>query len=517
MATGALAGAVAMVLALLVAYLASLIGLPYAPSSLGQAIIEVLPGWISVPLIELLEFWAQRLLVVGVLAAFVVAGAAAGIVAVDPRRSGTLVATVTVAPWLATVLGAELFAGQHIDLGGNLIDSAVGLVAFAAMLLFLQETIRTAPGVGAPASEATATVPMPSRRRVLAGAMAVAAVAAASAIALGRGVEATARRATAGVLVAARRLKKTETVVPGEPAFETVERLTPRLTQNVDHYTVDTALIDPRVTPSRWALQIGGAVERPYALSFEELLDLEAVEQLHTLECISNEIGGELVSTALWTGVPLRDLLERAGVKPGAFDIVLRSVDGYSDSIRLDKALDPRTIVAYLMNGAELPEEHGFPARLLVPDIYGMKNIKWLERIEVATHDYQGYWMERGWSDSAIVNTHTRIDVPGRDLRWAGGPLVIAGIANAGQRGIRRVEVSTDGGQTWADATLEPALSPLTWVRWKLEWTPPGTGRHRIVARATDGGGETQTPVRREPFPAGATGYDQMEVNVQRA
>ncbi len=263
-----------------------------------------------------------------------------------------------------------------------------------------------------------------------------------------------------------------------------------------------------------WKLEVAGNVERPFAIGYDELLDMEAVERPHTLECISNEIGGDLISTAVWVGVPMADLLARAGVKAGAYDAVLTSVDGYSDSIRIAKAQDPDTLVAYLMNGVTLPEEHGYPARALIPGIYGMKNVKWLHRIEVVTFDFQGYWMERGWSDVAAYNTHVRIDAPPVSPRLENGGVVIAGIAFAGQRMISRVEISTDGGKTWVEAELEEAPGRHTWRRWRYVWTPPGAGRYRLVARAIDGDGQRQTSVRRPPFPDGSTGYHEREIGI---
>jgi len=268
---------------------------------------------------------------------------------------------------------------------------------------------------------------------------------------------------------------------------------------------------------AKWTLDIGGSVANPFSLTYEQLLDLEAVEQLKTLECISNEIGGDLMSTALWTGVPLRDLLARAQPTAQTYDVKLTSVDGYTDSIRIEKAMEPDTIVAYLMNGVTIPQDHGYPARLLVPNIYGMKNVKWLRSVECVTFDYLGYWMERGWSDLAVINTNTRIDTPVRAAKWDGSAKIpIAGVAFSGARGISTVEVSADGGKTFNKAELEPALGPLTWVRWKLDWTPSGTGRFTIVARSTDGTGERETEIRRDPFPNGATGWDSVDVVITR-
>jgi DMSO/TMAO reductase YedYZ molybdopterin-dependent catalytic subunit len=317
--------------------------------------------------------------------------------------------------------------------------------------------------------------------------------------------------------MAARRLRTRVDIPAPDPAVDALPGITPRITANADHYTVDTTLVKPRVLIDEWRLDILGEVESPFSLTYDQLLDLEAVEQLHTLECISNYVGGDLISTALWTGVPLRDLLNRARVKPGAYDVVFTSVDGYTDSIRIAKAMEERTLVAYLMNGETVPQDHGYPARMLVPDIYGMKNVKWIRSIEVKNFDFFGYWQTQGWSDSAPINTNARIDVPGRSVRWDGGTVTVAGIAFAGARGISKVELSTDGAKSWGMATLEDAMGPLTWRRWSYRWTPNSAGPARLIVRATDGTGNTETPIGRPPYPDGATGYDAVDVTVQRA
>ena len=504
--------------ALLVSYLASLIGFTFAPAALGQAIIAILPGAVAVPLIELLQFWAKRLLIAGVLVAFLACGAFVGAAAADPRRRDRTVVAIALLPWALTILLSQVFAGRTIDLPSILLTGSVGAAAFLIALQLLSGAAAYQPNdapsggtIGVMETEAS-----PSRRRALLGAAAVAGVIAIASVGLGSTVRATLRK-TEAIRAAARRLRPggTAVVPPPDPAFGGITGLTPRITENAAFYTIDTALIKPAVDAATWRLDVTGAVEAPFSLTYEELLDLEAVEQLKTLECISNNVGGDLLSTALFTGVPLRDLLTRAKPKAGAYDVKLVSVDGYSDSIRIDKALDPGTVVAYLMNGYTLPEDHGFPARLLVPNIYGMKHVKWLRTIEVVTFDYQGYWQERGWSDSAIVNTNTRIDSPA-SLRWNGDTVALGGVAFAGARGIKLVEVSTDGGASWQTATLEPALGALTWVRWKLDWTPSRIGKHTVLARSTDGTGERETSIRREPFPSGATGYDRIDITVQR-
>jgi DMSO/TMAO reductase YedYZ molybdopterin-dependent catalytic subunit len=503
--TGLLVGALAMFLALDVAFLISLIGLPFTPFALGQAFIDVLPGFISIPLIETLQYWAKGLLIVGVLVLFFISGATTGALAVSARRRDISVAAAVAAPWLVAVALGQLFAPLRIDFATSLIDAAVGIATNSLALAFL-----------APASLSNDRAPAPQRRRVLMTGAGIAALVAIGALPLSR-VLAGAGQQIGGVAQSARKLAQRATIPAGDAAIDALAGTTPRITANEDHYTVDTTLVKPRVDIESWKLEITGNVERPFNLTYDELLDLEAIEQVRTLECISNPIGGELISTAVWTGVRMKDLLEKAGLKANSYDVVLTSVDGYNDSFPVAKAMEPDTFLAYLMNGKTLPQDHGYPVRVLVPNIYGMKNVKWLQQIKVETFDFKGYWQEQGWSDTAIINTNTRIDIPtSRSVRWDGGTVPIVGIAFAGARGIKSVQVSVDDGKTWNEATLEAAPGPLTWVRWVYRWTPDGPGTRTIRARATDGKGDTQTPVRRDPYPDGATGYDLIDVNVIR-
>ena len=500
--TGLLVGALAMFLALDVAFLVSLVGLPFTPLALGQAIIDVLPGAISIPLIETLQFWAKGLLVIGVVALFFVGGAVAGALAVSPRRSNAAVITAVAAPWIIAVGLGALVAGQRIDLGTSLIDGAAGVAVNALALAFL-----------APASLDRSAAPAPDRRRVLFGAAGVAVLAALAGLPLSRALASVGTQ-IGNVAQGARHLKEKASIPAADASVDAITGITARLTATEDHYTVDTTLVKPRVDIASWKLSITGNVERPYSLSYDELLDLEAIEQVRTLECISNPVGGDLISTAIWTGVRMKDLLDRAAPKANSYDVVLTSVDGYADSFSIAKALESDTFVAYLMNGRTLPVDHGYPVRCLVPNIYGMKNVKWLTEIRVETFDFKGYWQTQGWNDTAVINTNTRIDVPGRTVRWSGGDIPIAGIAYAGARGIKQVELSFDEGKSWQAATLEPAAGPITWVRWVLQWTPSGPGNRTIWARATDGRGNVETPVQRQPYPDGSTGYDTVALNV---
>ena len=502
--TGLLIGVLAMFLALDVAFLVSLVGLPFTPFALGQAIIDVLPGWISIPLIELLHFWAKALLVIGVLALFLIAGGVAGVFAISVRRSDAAVLGVVAAPWIIGVVLGQIFAADKIDLGTSVVDAAVGLAANALGLSYL-----------APAALARDAEAAPSRRRVLLGGAAVAAVAALGGLPLSRAIPVAGSR-LGNLPSMARHLVQAVTLAPADPEIDALAGITPRITANEDHYTVDTTLVKPRVDIATWKLEITGAIEAPFSLTYDELLDLDAIEQVHTLECISNPTGGELIGTAVWTGVRMRDLLQRARPTAKAYDVVLTSVDGYVDSFPIAKAMEPETLLVYLMNGKTLPQDHGYPVRVLVPNIYGMKNVKWLREIEVASFDKLGYWQEGGWSDGAVENTGTRIDIPARTLKWDGGAVTVAGIAFAGARGIGKVELSFDSGRTWQPAKLEAAAGPLTWRRWSAQWTPPNVGTHTLQARSTDGRGDTETPVSRPPFPNGASGYHVFQVNVSR-
>ncbi|MBI3949347.1 MAG: molybdopterin-dependent oxidoreductase [Acidobacteria bacterium] len=301
-------------------------------------------------------------------------------------------------------------------------------------------------------------------------------------------------------------------VAGGNGTFPNLDGLAMEITLTEDFYQVSKNIIDPDLDAEAWSLEIGGLVDRPLKLSYADLKAMEAVEQYATLECISNEVGGDLIGNAKWKGVRLRTLLEQAGAQSSVRDVVLRAADGYSDSIPLDLALQDSTLLIYEMNGAPLTPTHGFPVRLLVPGIYRMKNVKWMTHIELVDYDYKGYWQKRGWDDWAEYKTMSRIDVPQASASRAG--TTIAGIAFAGDHGINRVEVSTDGGATWEAAELRAPLSPYSWVLWQHPWIPPQAGKFQVLVRATDGWGQTQTAEKAEPIPDGASGYHQRTINV---
>jgi DMSO/TMAO reductase YedYZ molybdopterin-dependent catalytic subunit len=302
---------------------------------------------------------------------------------------------------------------------------------------------------------------------------------------------------------------------PADAAIAAVPGITPELTANRSFYVVDESLDDPDIDASRWRLRIHGAVATALAVGYEDLLAMPAVEQYVTLECISNRVAGRLMSTALWRGVPLADLLRRAGVDNGrAVKVVTRAVGGYATDLPIARALDPRTLIAYGMNGRTLPRSHGFPARIITPGLYGMKNCKWLSEIEVVTHDAFGYWEERGWSDRAVVRTMSRIDTPFDNARVPPGT-TLAGAAFAGDRGIARVEITVDGGRTWKPARLGRALASTTWRQWAYTLPVETKGELDVLVRAIDGRGMVQDSEFRSPHPSGASGLHRIALTVE--
>jgi DMSO/TMAO reductase YedYZ molybdopterin-dependent catalytic subunit len=292
--------------------------------------------------------------------------------------------------------------------------------------------------------------------------------------------------------------------------------LSPEITSNDQYYVVSKNLFaDPTVDAGSWRLTVDGYVDKPYTLNYQELLALPMQQQYESMMCVSNEVGGPYMSNALWEGVRLKDLLVRAGVKSGAVKVVFYATDDYSDSIHLDKALEPTTLLAVHMNGATLPQVHGFPARMLVPGIYGMKHCKWLTRIQVVARDYQGYWQERGWSDPAPIRMTSRIDTPLIGSQAPAHQLTyVGGVAFSGNKGISEVDISLDGGNSWQLATLKRPLSDLTWVLWEYPWQPTSPGSYTLIVRAVDMEGNVQDPNVAPPAPDGSSGYHTVAVSV---
>ena len=306
---------------------------------------------------------------------------------------------------------------------------------------------------------------------------------------------------------------------PAEASFD-VSGMPPLFTPNEDFYLIDTAISSPRINRDRWTLNIKGAVDNPIELSYDDLLSLPTREADITLSCISNEVGGGLISNARWTGVLLSDVLNEAGMSPekitsASEQLVGRSADDWTSGFPTYLALDGReALVAFGMNDEELPLKHGYPVRLVVPGLYGyVSATKWLTEIELTDWGFDAYWIKRGWSKEGPILTQSRIDTVKDGDTLSAGTVQIGGIAWAPHRGIERVEVSTDGGETWSDASLAAQLDIDAWRQYVYDWEAQ-PGEHTLKVRATDGEGETQTKTEAPPHPSGATGYHTIEVAV---
>jgi DMSO/TMAO reductase YedYZ molybdopterin-dependent catalytic subunit len=285
-------------------------------------------------------------------------------------------------------------------------------------------------------------------------------------------------------------------------------------------YLIDTALSSPRIDVNDWTLSVKGAVDNPVEFSYQELLELPTREADITLSCVSNTVGGGLVSNGRWTGVLLSDVLAEVGmsrdkITRASRQLVGRSVDGFTTGFKTDIALDGRNaLVAFGLNGSELPVKHGYPVRLVIPGLYGyVSATKWLTEIELTNWNFDAYWIQRTWSKEGPVKTQSRIDTISDGDNLSPGKNPIGGIAWAPHRGIEKVEVSTDGGETWNTARLAKQLAEDTWRQYVYDWEAK-PGDYTIQVRATDGNGETQTASKAPPHPSGATGYHTIDVTV---
>ncbi|MEI6571243.1 MAG: molybdopterin-dependent oxidoreductase [Actinomycetes bacterium] len=287
------------------------------------------------------------------------------------------------------------------------------------------------------------------------------------------------------------------------------------VTPTSEFYRIDTSLRTPNVDASTWRLKIRGLVDTPFEISYAELLAMPSIEEVVTLSCVSNEVGGDLIGNAVWQGVPLSDLLERAGVQAEAEQLFSRSVDGWTCGFPIEAAADGRVaMVAYAMNGDRLPTAHGFPARLVVSGLYGyVSATKWLESIELTTwQGANGFWVPRGWSKEGPVKLSSRIDVPRSGSRVKEGMFALGGVAWSPSIGVASVEVSIDNGP-WQAAELGNVASEHTWVQWRFVWSAT-SGTHTARVRATDRNGSAQVTANQAPAPNGATGLHQISFSV---
>src|SRR6266496_1231281 len=290
------------------------------------------------------------------------------------------------------------------------------------------------------------------------------------------------------------------------------------ITPNDLFYCVTKNVVDPTVNVDLWHLEIGGLVQNPATWRIQDLLGFKPTTQETTLMCISNGLDAGLISNAVWKGLPLRDLLDQAGVLSGAARVRLYGVDNYTDTVPLEKAMEPTTLLAYEMNDVPLSDRHGYPLRVIVPGYFGEKNVKWLTRIEVTDANAKGFYEAQGWGPDFIVPTRSRIDVPDDwmfvSLSKLTAPIEVKGIAYGGDRGISRVELSFDDGQTWSDAEIYYSGGNLAWSLWKAPWTPAAMGDYALMIRATDGEGDVQEwEEDRGPF-SGVSGLHRINVRV---
>ncbi len=290
----------------------------------------------------------------------------------------------------------------------------------------------------------------------------------------------------------------------------------PAVTPNNKFYSVTKNNVDPAPTLRAWALEIKGNVRTPMKLGKSELQAMPHLSQQTTLQCISNPVGGNLSSNAVWTGVPLRELLTRAGASGKAVQLMMFGADGFVDTIPMETAMHPYTLIAYQMNGTDLPVHHGYPVRLIVPGYVGEKSVKWLTALEVREREGEGFYEEQGWGPHFMIENSSRFDTPsdGDEMKLH-EPVVLHGEAFAGDRGVRAVQVSTDGGDTWTTAELTYAGTKLTWAQWRYRWTPATADDYTLVVRCIDGQGGIQSDAKHGPGPGQSSGQQEVNVTVK--
>jgi DMSO/TMAO reductase YedYZ molybdopterin-dependent catalytic subunit len=295
-------------------------------------------------------------------------------------------------------------------------------------------------------------------------------------------------------------------------------RIVQPITPNDLFYCVTKNVIDPKVNVDLWHLEVNGLVQNPATYRFQDLKGFNQVEQETTLMCISNGLDAGLISNAVWKGMALRDLIDPAGPMADAKRVRLFGVDNYTDTIPLEKALDPTTLLVWEMNGHSLADRHGYPLRAIVPGYFGEKHVKWLTRIELAGDDAKGFYENQGWGPDFITPTRSRIDVPDHESRFSlgqlSGPIEVKGMAYGGDRGISRVEISDDDGETWIDAKIHYPGTKLSWALWSYDWQPDGPDDYTLVVRATDGEGEVQEFEEDRGWFSGVTGFHKIIVHV---
>ncbi len=519
--SGVIAGAIGLGASDLAAWLMSPTGSPL--TAVGQGIIALLPA-------GLVNFGkdtlghADKPVLLGLVALGVLAlSALAGLLEQRRARLGLVVfAAVAALGWFAV---SQLPNSNVMSFVPTLVGLCIGFPVLRSLLLRLRRWQarhgdQAEYGDTAPAHVATPTEGRPrsaeqlSRRSFLTtasilGGVAVVVAVTGRALAAGANAVATARQQIR--LPGARTPAKP---IPAGADFQLAD-LAPYVTPNADFYRIDTALQVPTVDPAKWSLHVTGMVEREFEISFADLLAKPLAEHVATLACVSNTVGGDLVGNAVWLGYPIRDLLAEARPTAGADMVLSRSVDGFTAGTPLEVLMDPgrQSLLAVGMNGEPLPIEHGFPARLVVPGLYGyVSATKWVTSLKVTTFAQDmGYWTPLGWSAHGPIKIASRIDTPSKDVD--AGQVMVAGVAWAQHTGIAGVEVRVDDGP-WQPAELAEVTGPDTWRQWRYRW-PAKPGSHSVTVRATDASGKQQTATEARPDPDGASGWHTVAVKVR--
>jgi DMSO/TMAO reductase YedYZ molybdopterin-dependent catalytic subunit len=468
--------------------------------AVGQWAISRTPTWLEQFAIRNFGSNDKRALLTGVYAMLAVASAAAGLIA---RR------WLTVASWIAACFGiVGMFAAVTRPNAGASYLFPSFLAGLTAVLTLRWLTILAAED----ADPETGTT---ERRRFLLGAFGTTVGALVGGFGAKLWID---TRYDASAARAAVVLPKPESVLAEPPAsvHPNVPELGPFFTPNAQFYRVDTALSIPQVNPNAWKLTVHGMVDRPFEITFDQLLKYAFEEHDLTLTCVSNPVGGSYCGNARWLGTPLAPLLRRAGVQSGADMILSTSTDGMTIGSPVEATLDGRqAMLAVAMNGEALPIEHGFPCRMLIPGLYGyVSATKWVTDLNLTTYTQSSaYWTDNGWSPQGPVKTASRIDVPQSGATVTAGTVTLAGTAWATHRGVAAVEVQIDNGP-WHETTLATSDTPDTWRQWSYKWANASKGSHSVSVRATDATGAVQTSVVAPPPPDGASGYHTINVQV---
>ncbi|WP_369371861.1 molybdopterin-dependent oxidoreductase [Promicromonospora sp. Populi] len=498
----ALAGVVAGAAGLAVAELVAALVAPGASTLFagGAAVIDIVPGWLKDLAVQLFGT-NDKAVLLGTMGVVLAAGAAfAGVLELRrPPVGAQVVAGVGVIGAIVAALrpdGTPLWA----------LPSLVGLGGAVVVLRMAVARLR-------PVDRRAESITAMDRR----GFLTVTGVAAGVAVLALAGSRLVSAGSSAVSAIRERiSLPGARTAAPAVPAGADLELtgLTPYVTPNPDFYRIDTALLVPQIDPAEWSLQVHGLVDEPFTITWDELLALPLEEHYVTLACVSNTVGGDLIGNALWLGYPIRALLERAKPRAGADMVLSSSDDGFSAGTPLDVLQDPdrASLLAVGMNGEPLPIDHGFPARLVVPGLYGyVSATKWVTSLEVTTFDAdQGYWTPRGWSALGPIKLESRIDVPRGSA--PAGAVTVAGVAWAQHTGISAVEVRADDGD-WVPAELAETVGSDTWRQWRAS-IDLAAGNHTLAVRATDTDGLVQTDQEAPPAPDGATGWHTVTVSV---